>query len=245
MGPERPDRRRRGSERTPDRLLAVRDGGRESLPVLRFGDVTFDPVRRVVLQGRRTLHLGPHGFRLLELLLTSRPKALSKAEILEAVWPDAVVAEGSLSTLVKDVRKALGENARSPSYIRTVFGFGYAFEGTVHEVAPTVPSPLRHVLVCGGEGVRLAEGANLIGRESTAALVIRHPSVSREHARIDVEGDCAFLEDLGSKNGTWLGSAKVEARTTLTDGDELRIGAVHLTYRGPSASPRDGTATYP
>ena len=55
--------------------------------MLRFGDVTFDPARRLVLRGSRPVHLEPRALRLLELLLTCRPKALSKAEILDAVWP--------------------------------------------------------------------------------------------------------------------------------------------------------------
>ena len=113
------------SQRTPDDPL--KDG-----PTLRFGDVTFDPARRLVLRGPRPVHLEPRALRLLEILLSCRPKALSKAEILDAVWPGTFVTEGSLSALVKDLRKALGESARSPSYVRTVFGYGYAFEGTVH-----------------------------------------------------------------------------------------------------------------
>lgn len=211
---------------------------------LRFGDVTFDPGRRLVLRGPRPVHLEPRAWRLLELLLSCRPKALSKAEILEAVWPDAFVTEGSLSALVKDLRKALGEDARSPTYVRTVFGYGYAFEGTVHEVAPAAPSSERHVLVWSGIEIRLAEGPNLIGREPPAGIVIAHPSVSREHARIDVEGERAEVEDLGSKNGTWRGETRISGRIPLADGDELRVGVVRLTYRGPAACRPGETATY-
>lgn len=211
---------------------------------LRFGDVTFDPGRRLVLRGPRPVSLTPRAYRLLEILLSGRPNALSKAEILEAVWPDAFVTEGSLSALVKDLRKALGEDARSPSYIRTVFGFGYAFEGTVHEVAPAEPSATRHALVWSGNEIRLAEGPNLIGREPPAGIVIPHPSVSREHARIEVDGERAEIEDLGSKNGTWRGETRLSGKISLVDGDELRIGAVRLTYRGPASCRPGETATY-
>lgn len=212
--------------------------------MLRFGDVTFDPARRLVLRGPRPVHLEPRALRLLELLLSCRPKALSKAEILDAVWPGTFVTEGSLSALVKDLRKALGENARSPSYIRTVFGFGYAFEGTVHETTPVAPSSARHVLLWAGTELRLGEGANVIGREPPAGIVIPHASVSREHARIEVEGDHAAIEDLESKNGTWRGEARLSGRVALADGDELRVGAIRLTYRGPAASRPGDTETY-
>ena len=225
------------SQRTPD--VPLKDG-----PTLRFGDVTFDPARRLVLRGPRPVHLEPRALRLLELLLSSRPKALSKAEILDAVWPGTFVTEGSLSALVKDLRKALGENARSPSYIRTVFGYGYAFEGTAYEVAPSAPSASRHALVWGGTEVRLAEGSNVIGREPPAGVVISHPSVSREHARIEVEGERAGIEDLGSKNGTWRGETRLTGRSPLADGDELRVGAVRVTYRGPAVCGPGETATY-
>jgi DNA-binding winged helix-turn-helix (wHTH) protein len=225
------------SWRTSD--VPVKDG-----PTLRFGDVTFDPGRRLVLRGPRPVPLTPRAWRLLELLLSRRPNALSKAEILEAVWPGTFVTEGSLSALVKDLRKALGEDARSPSYIRTVFGFGYAFEAPVHEAVPAEPSAARHALVWGGTELSLAEGSNLVGREPPAAIVIPHPSVSREHARIEVAGDRAVLEDLGSKNGTWRGEDRIAGPTPLADGDELRVGAVRLTYRGPAAAGRVDTETY-
>ena len=216
----------------------------KSGPTLRFGDVTFDPARRAVFRGPRQVHLAPRAYRLLELLLERRPRALAKDEILEAVWPSTFVTEGSLSALVKDLRKALGEDARAPAYIRTVFGHGYAFEGVVHEVVDRVPSAHSHRLVWGGTELPLAEGANVLGREPPAGVWICHPSVSREHARIDVSGERAELEDLGSKNGTWRGGTRIVARVVLTDGDELRVGAVHLTYRGPVVRYSGDTRTY-
>ena len=170
---------------------------------------------------------------------------MSKGEILEAVWPETRVAEGSLGALVKEVREALGEDAQTPASIRTVLGYGYAFDGTVHEAAPPAPSSRRHSLLWRGTELSLSEGENVIGREPPAMVVIPHPSISRRHARIEVEGDRALIEDLGSKNGTWLGSAKVKEMTALADGDELRIGGVHLTYRGPAATGPDRTAAFP
>ena len=92
--------------------------------------------------------------------------------------------------------------------------------------------------------MRLAEGPNVIGREPPAGVVIPHPSVSREHARIEVEGDRAVLEDLGSKNGTWRSEMRLAGRVALANGDELRIGTVRLTYRGPAARVPEETETY-
>jgi len=202
---------------------------------LRFGDVTFDSGRRSLYRGPLAVHLPPKAFRFLELLLSKRPDAVAKAEILETVWPDVVVSEGSLATLVKDVRRALAEGAEEASSIRTVHGFGYAFDGEVQVVPDGAPAPHRHVLVWGTQEIPLSAGENILGRERTAGIWVGHPSISRSHARIVVEGELAGIEDLGSKNGTWLGSRRAEGRLPLTDGDEIRVGEVRLLYRGPAA----------
>jgi DNA-binding winged helix-turn-helix (wHTH) protein len=203
---------------------------------LRFGDVTFDSGRRSVFRGPQAVHLSPKAFRLLELLLAKRPDAVSKAEILETVWPDVVVNEGSLAALVKDVRKALGGGAEEPSFLRTVHGFGYAFDGDVHEAPDRADAPHRHELIWGTQEMPLREGENVIGRERPAGVWVGHPTISRAHARIVVERERAGIEDLGSKNGTWLGSRRVEGRLPLADGDEIRVGDVRLLYRGPAAA---------
>src|ERR1039458_10303669 len=120
---------------------------------VRFGDVTFDGGRRAVFRGPMTVPFSPKAFMLLELLLSRRPDAVSKAEILESVWPDTHVSEGSLTTLVKDLRKALGESPGETAWIRTVFGFGYAFDGAACEVPEVDPAGKRHVLVWGRQEI--------------------------------------------------------------------------------------------
>ena len=202
---------------------------------LRFGDVTFDSGRRALFRGPRQIPLSPKAFRLLELLLAKRPDAVSKAEILEAVWPDVVVNEGSLAALVKDVRKVLGRGADGSSVLRTVHGFGYAFDSEIHEAPDGAPASRRHVLVWGTQVMPLGEGENLLGRERSSDVWVGHASVSREHARLIISGERAEIEDLRSKNGTWLGSRRVEGRLRLTDGDEIRVGEVRLLYRGPES----------
>jgi DNA-binding winged helix-turn-helix (wHTH) protein len=202
---------------------------------LRFGDVTFDSGRRALFRGPQQVHLSPKAFRFLELLLSKRPDAVAKAEILETVWPDVVVSEASLATLAKDVRKALGGGAEESPFLRTVHGFGYAFDGEVQEVPDGAPAARLHVLVWGTQEMPLSAGENVLGRERTAGIWVGHPSISRAHARIVVEEEQAVVEDLGSKNGTWLGSRRVEGRITLADGDEIRVGEVRLLYRGPAA----------
>ncbi len=210
---------------------------------LRFGDVTFDPGRRAVFRGPQLVHLPSKAFRLLEFLLSRRPDAVSKEEIFEAVWPEVVVSEGSLATLVKDLRKALGDGAGGTAWLRTVHGYGYAFDAPVREAPEAAPSAHRHVLVWGARELELSEGENSLGREPSALAWVGHPSVSREHARLIVTGEMAEIEDLGSKNGTWLGSRRAEGRVPLADGDEIRVGEVRLVYRGPASGISSATKT--
>jgi pSer/pThr/pTyr-binding forkhead associated (FHA) protein len=92
--------------------------------------------------------------------------------------------------------------------------------------------------------VPLTLGENVVGREGDGDIRIDSPTVSRRHARIVVSADGATLEDLGSKNGTFLRGAPVSAATALRDGDEIRVGSVALLFRMASGT-RTATWTEP
>jgi two-component system response regulator AtoC len=77
----------------------------------------------------------------------------------------------------------------------------------------------------------LSQGAADIGRSSESAVRIDAAGVSRRHARIVITGDEARVEDLGSKNGTFVDAKPVTGACLLKDGDEIRIGPVALTFR--------------
>lgn len=210
---------------------------------LRFGAFTFDDGRRLLFRGPAPVELSPKAFQLLGLLLMKRPSALSKAEILDTLWPGTFVSEGNLASLVNEIRQGLGEKARASGSIRTVHGFGYAFDQEVTEEAEDRSAPARHRLLWGQRVILLSEGENLIGRTTDAPIWIGHESVSRAHARVIVTGNLAELEDLGSKNGTWRGEERLTQILTLTDGDEFRVGRVTLTYHNSLADGRDDTVT--
>lgn len=92
-----------------------------------FGEFSLDSESRQLFRGGEEIHLEPKAFELLELLVASRPKALSKLQIRQRLWPDTVVSDASLTVLVYDLRGVLGDDAKEPRYLRTVHGFGYAF----------------------------------------------------------------------------------------------------------------------
>jgi hypothetical protein len=193
---------------------------------LDLGPVILDTDRRQVLRGVQPLRVSKKAFALLELLVEKRPSAVSKEEIQRALWPRTFVSDASLTTLVNEVRKLLAESAREHRLIRTVHGFGYAFEG------PTGPAPGSGCrLVWGEREVPLEDGENILGRSPRGRGAIPDTSISRRHARITIRAGAATLEDLGSKNGTYLGEERVSGPVTLSDGDDIRLGLVRFVFR--------------
>jgi DNA-binding winged helix-turn-helix (wHTH) protein len=200
---------------------------------LHFGAFTLDTLTRQLCRGADEIHISPKAFALLLELVERRPEALTKAALQESLWPDTFVVEANLSNLVAEIRAALEDDVRQPRFIRTVHGFGYAFCGTVGgdpaAEARRVVAPC--VLVCSGRLYPLAEGENVLGREGGAASWFDSTSVSRRHARIVVTDGKALLEDLASKNGTFLGDVRVSAPVPLEDGAEIRLGSLRVTFR--------------
>lgn len=90
--------------------------------------------------------------------------------------------------------------------------------------------------------IALREGDNIVGRDAGAAVRVDSSTVSRQHARIRVSGATATVEDLGSKNGTFVGERRIESPTPLEDGDEIRVGSARMTFRVSSASGSTATA---
>lgn len=213
---------------------------------LHFGEFTLDPLTRQLRRGADEIHVSPKAFALLLELVERRPGALTKAALQESLWPGTFVVEANLSNLVAELRAALEDDVRHPRFIRTVHGFGYAFCGTVSgdraAEAPHVAAPApRCVLVQSGRLYPLAEGENVLGREGDAASWFDSTSVSRRHARIVVTEGKALLEDLASKNGTFLGDVRVSAPVPLEDGAEIRLGSLLLTFRWTLAHPSTET----
>ncbi len=199
----------------------------------RFGRFNFDIDTRQLLLDDDEIHLAPKAFELLEVLIRNRTRAVSKAELREKLWPSTFVEETNLASLVAEIRRATGDSATNPNVLRTVHRFGYRFVGDVVESAAAVraaPSRAMPFLVIENRKAMLLEGINLIGRSPDATIRCDAPGVSRQHARIVVSSEGAMLEDLGSKNGTYLRRERVTS-ARLADGDEIRIGNACLTFR--------------
>src|SRR5215212_156790 len=124
----------------------------------RFGEFTFDCESRLLLCGGMERHLSPKAQQVLRLLILARPRALSRQELYDALWPSTFVCETNLASIINEVRRALADDVRAPQYIRTIHGFGYAFRG---EVASSAPFGIGEVVLqCEGEKHQLFNGEN-------------------------------------------------------------------------------------
>jgi DNA-binding winged helix-turn-helix (wHTH) protein len=202
---------------------------------LRFDGYRLDGAERRLTRDGEPVHLTPKAFDLLCTLAIQAPRVLSKAEIHQRLWPDSFVSEATLTGLVKEVRRAIG-NPGGVSRIRTVHGVGYAFEYE-SPIQRSAEFEGRHRLVVAGRLLRLMAGDNLIGRDPDAAVYLEDTSVSRRHAVISISGADASVTDLGSKNGTSVRGMAVTDLAPVKDGDTIRAGSVVLVYRLFEADP--------
>jgi DNA-binding winged helix-turn-helix (wHTH) protein len=216
-----------------------------ALVSVRFGDFRLDNDAQQLSRAGAPVPLTPKAFQLLQLLVARRPKAVSKAEIHDHLWPRTFVSEGNIARLMFEVREALGDDSGEPRYLRTLRGFGYAFAGSSRQEASAerATDGVAHRLFWGELRATLQPGDNVLGRGPEATVWVEAPSVSRRHAVIRVDGSSATVADLESKNGTSVGERNARTPQTLRDGDEILLGKERILYRLVSTTASTRTAT--
>ena len=214
---------------------------------VRFSPYILDLESRQLLRGNDVVHLSPKAFELLSIRVSHRPKALSKSDLQERVWPGTFVVEKNLANLVGEIRDAIGDDPANPRFIRTVHRFGYAFRDTVSREKAGRPasrdSEISFRLKWMNGRVTLEDGEHVLGRDPDLEIFLNSAGVSRRHARIRISAGQATIEDLGSKNGTFVGDQRVERPRSLGDGDIIRVGSVKLTLK--VLQPPSSTKTEP
>jgi DNA-binding winged helix-turn-helix (wHTH) protein len=201
-----------------------------------FPPFVLGTAMRQLFRGGTRVHLEPKALELLELLVSRRPEAVSKIEIQRALWTDTFVSESSLTGLAAQVRKALADDRRQERFLRTVHGFGYAFIGEV-AAGGGMEAAAWARLVWEDAVFPLPPGDHVLGRSEEAQIRVEAPGVSRLHARIVVTDDGATIEDLASKNGTFVGERRLAGSTALHDGDHIRLGRQLLVFRRAGSAP--------
>jgi hypothetical protein len=154
---------------------------------------------------------------------------VAKRELREQLWSTTFASEATLASVVYELREALGERGRVPTFIRTVRGFGYAFSGVARDVLELIP--VTTWIVCNGHEIGLATGEHLLGRDKSSTIALKSTTVSQQHAKIVIAAEIATVEDLGSKTGTCVSGQPVTSKVQLADGDLIRIGGFELTFR--------------
>jgi DNA-binding winged helix-turn-helix (wHTH) protein len=213
---------------------------------LRFSRCTLDLEARRLFRDNQEVRLSPKAFEALRVLVENRPRAMSKTELLERVWPDVFVSDASLARVINEIRDALDDTARNGRIVRTVHAFGYAFVAEVQSELPrrhtviAAPSPMCW-LISSTRAFQLREGEQIAGRDPDIELCLDSPKVSWRHARILVDGTHATIEDMASKNGTFVRGTRITELTVLNNGDEVRIGQFQFVFRVEETPPSTET----
>ncbi len=127
---------------------------------LRFDGYEIDTARFELRSGGVRVPLEPRAFDLLLLLARNRQRTVTKDEIFGALWSDRIVSDAALSSQVKAVRQALGDDGVSQHTIATVHGRGFRF------VRPLDPKPC----VAGAAAQHRATGRPVVAVLPLAAI---------------------------------------------------------------------------
>ena len=205
-----------------------------------FGSFVVDRRTGELWRNGTPIPLQEQPFRVLALLLERPGHLVTREDIRKRVWPASVFTdfEHGLNKAVNKLRHALGDVAADPRYVETLPRRGYRFVAPLLEAKTPRPAGFR--LLHAGMSYPLSPGPNLIGRDPASTLCLDASSVSRRHAEILVSEEGAVVRDLGSKNGTFHGNARVRDSSVLADGDEIRIGTVRVLFHGSAG---DSTAS--
>ena len=113
----------------------------EQISVFRFGEFALDCAQRRLLRSGQDVYLPPKTFDLLLYLVRNSGRVIPKDELLEALWPDVNVVENTLAQRIREIREALGEDAHSARFIKTVPRVGYQFIAVLDDEPRTATAP--------------------------------------------------------------------------------------------------------
>ena len=196
----------------------------------RVSAIVLDIGTRLVRREGIDIQLAPKAFDLLLMLVRQHPNVVPHQQIHAELWPGVHVSETSLAALVAQLRKALGDSSTDGHVIRTRHRVGYAFVGEAVIAGQTPGGAPVARLIWHGEAIELSAGLSVIGRDRECDARIDADSVSRHHARLNVTSSDVTIEDLGSKNGTWVAGERINGPVPLVDGTSFRLGSETVRF---------------
>jgi DNA-binding winged helix-turn-helix (wHTH) protein len=213
------------------------DSPADAARTVRFGLFELDLQTGELRRKGVKVALQDQPFRVLALLVAQPGELVTRDELRRALWAEAVFVDfdHGLNKAVAKIRDALGDLAESPRFVETLERRGYRFIAPVEVVAPRAApassggdQPVVARLSWNGRSHPLTAGEYVIGRDPSAAFWIESSMVSRHHARVVVSASSVTIEDLGSRNGTFVNGRRLDATEALASGDEIRIGPDRL-----------------
>ncbi|HEV8718818.1 MAG TPA: winged helix-turn-helix domain-containing protein, partial [Candidatus Binatia bacterium] len=185
-----------------------------SKPYLFFSSFRLDLEAEQLWRGAARVPLRPKPFALLRYLVEQAGRLVSKAELRQALWPEAYVSEGLLKGYIRDLRAVLGDDPEAPQFIETVARRGYRFIASL-TTQPVASSTFQ---------VSSSQSA-IPNPHSAITLVGREPELARLHDWLEkscngwrqvvfVTGEPgigkttlvdAFLQQAAAGGGLWLG----------------------------------------
>ncbi len=130
-----------------------------------FGAFQLDSGNARLSRGNETIPLTPKAFDALRYLAGHPDQLVTKDELLKAVWPDVIVGDASVKVCIREIRKALDDDAQQPKYIETVHRRGYRFIAKTGAPLPSLKEESAAILVGRDEELdwlleRFAKAAN-------------------------------------------------------------------------------------
>ena len=185
-------------------------------PSILFPPFRLDVVNERLEHGSRTIALRPKTFAVLRSLLERPGQLVTKEELLDAVWPDTRVSDAGLKDYIQEIRKALGDDARTPRFVETVHRRGYRFIAPLDTTPPVAGSqyPVVSREQSGSRGQQLT--TLLVGREPELAQLRGwlEKALRGERQIVFVTGEPGigkttlvedFLARVVSDDGLWIG----------------------------------------
>ncbi len=221
-----------------------------------FGPFVIDTEDETLLRDGGRVALRGKSFAVLRVLVQHAGKLTSREQLLDEVWGETIIHEQGLSVCVREIRAALGDDPRTPAFVKTEHGRGYrllvparklsnATRDTVTNDERAMAHSTRVVTFLWSAGepaaheTALIDAALEIGRGPLGDFTLNDRTVSRRHARVSCVNDAWRVEDLGSHNGTWLdGTPLVSAAAPAREGAVVRLGETVLVLGEASAALR-------
>jgi DNA-binding winged helix-turn-helix (wHTH) protein/predicted ATPase len=133
-----------------------------------FGGFRLDATNEQLWQGTHAVALRPKAFAVLTHLVDHARQLVTKQQLLDAVWPGTFVSDAVLKDCIKQVRDALGDDARAPRFIETAHRRGYRFIGEI-SAEGAVAQPSVEVSEAEGHDGAAAPASAVLGRDADLA----------------------------------------------------------------------------